>query len=161
MSRIQANLARHPFLKDLKASHVELLAECAEEAHFSKGSYMFRQGEKADRLCLVQDGKVGIRLEMPSHDPLTIMTLGPGGVVGWSWLVPAQKWLFDVWVMADTLGITLNGECLFAKCRADYELGYELMWRCSQIMADRLTATRLQLLNTWGEWESSGGTSSF
>ena len=150
MSDMKESLARHPFLKDLKASHVELLAECAAGAHFKKGGHMFHQGEKADRLYLIEEGKVGIRLEMPPHDPLTIMTLGPGGVAGWSWLFPAQQWQFDVWVIEDTGAIVLNADCVFAKCRQDYELGFELMWRCSHIMADRLTATRLQLLNTWG-----------
>lgn len=151
MSSMQENLARHLFLKDLKASHVELLAECASQAHFKKGTHMFREGEKADRLYLIQEGRVGIRLEMPSRDPLTIMTVGPGGVAGWSWLFPSQEWQFAVWVLDETEAITLDAECLFEKCKQDYELGFELMWRCSHIMADRLTATRLQLLNTWGQ----------
>lgn len=150
MNDMKERLAQHPFLKDLKTTYLELLAECAATAQFKKGGHVFRQGENADRLYLIEEGKVGIRLEMPSHDPITIMTLGAGGVAGWSCLFPPSQWQFAGWGMEDTAFITLDATCVLAKCKADYELGYELMRRCSQIMADRLMATRLQLLDVLG-----------
>jgi hypothetical protein len=37
------------------------------------------------------------------------------------------------------------------KCEEDHDLGYELMKRFSAVMIQRLQATRLQLLDLYGE----------
>jgi len=43
----------------------------------------------------------------------------------------------------------LDGKCLRTKCDKDHNLGYELMKRFSSIIADRLEATRIQLLDIY------------
>jgi CRP/FNR family transcriptional regulator, cyclic AMP receptor protein len=149
MSKIKESMAEHPFFKDFKASHLELLAECASHVHFNKGSYLFREGETADWLYLIREGKVVVETQMPGRDPLAIMTIGKEGVVGWSWLFPPYRWHFGARAVEDASAIALNAKCVLAKCREDYEMGYELMWRCAYVMGERLQATRLQLLNAF------------
>ena len=99
MSKIKESMVEHPFFKDFKASHLELLAECSSHVHFNKGSYLFREGETADWLYLIREGKVVVETQMPGRDPLAIMTIGKGGVVGWSWLFPPYRWHFGARVI--------------------------------------------------------------
>ena len=149
MSKIKGSMAEHPFFKDFKASHLKRLAECASHENFNKGSYLFREGESADWLYLIREGKVVVETQMPGRDPLAIMTIGKGGVVGWSWLFPPYRWHFGARAAEDASAIALDAKCVLAKCREDYEMGYELMWRCAYVMGERLQATRLQLLNAF------------
>jgi len=149
MNEMQSLITAHPFFKGFKSHHVELITECASNAQFQKGVYMFREGESADRLYLIREGKVAVEVQMSGKDPLAIMTISGGGVVGWSWLFPPYRWHFSVRVMEDTATIAFDAKCLLSKCKEDYELGYELMLRCSHIMGERLQATRLQLLNAF------------
>ena len=79
-----------------------------------------------------------------------IETLGPGEVVGWSWLFEPYRWQFDGRAVAPTRVVAFDGACLRGKCEADHELGYELMRRFVASVIERLQATRLQLLDVYG-----------
>ena len=46
--------------------------------------------------------------------------------------------------------VTLDGKCLRNKCDTDTRLGYEMVKRFARVMTDRLQATRLQLLDLYG-----------
>ena len=147
MSEITKGMLEHPFFKDFKATHVELLSKCASSMHFAAGSQIFHDGETADRLYLIQTGKIAVELEMVGQDPVAIMTVDAGGVVGWSWLYPPYRWHFSARAMEDTSAIALDAKCIMVKCKEDYQLGYELMWQCAHMMGERLHATRAQLMS--------------
>lgn len=51
--------------------------------------------------------------------------------------------------------MAFDGACLRGKCDADHELGYELMQRFASVMLERLQATRLQLLDVYGDARAS------
>ena len=46
--------------------------------------------------------------------------------------------------------LALDGACLRRKCEEDTDLGYRFMRRFNQIVVDRLEATRMQLLDLYG-----------
>lgn len=147
MNAIVKSMLEHPFFKNFQAGHVELLSKCAVSERFAAGGYLFRAGQTADRLYLIQSGEVAVVLQLEGEEPVPIMILGAGGVVGWSWLFPPYHWRFGAMVMEDTSAITLDSKCIMEKCKEDYQLGYELMWRCAQMIGERLDATRAQLLS--------------
>jgi hypothetical protein len=70
-------------------------------------------------------------------------------VLGWSWLIPPYFWRFDARVLEMTRAIALDGKCLRAKCEQNHDLGYELLKRFTNMMDQRLQATRLQLLDVY------------
>jgi hypothetical protein len=94
---------------------------------------------------------VALEVTAPGRAPLVVQTLGAGEILGWSWLVPPHHWLFDAVALEQTRAIALDGRCLRGKCEADHDLGYELLKRFALIMEERLEATRLQLLDLYGD----------
>jgi CRP/FNR family transcriptional regulator, cyclic AMP receptor protein len=80
-----------------------------------------------------------------------IQTVGSGDVLGWSWLIPPYRWRFDARTVERTRAIALNGQCLRTKCDDSPRLGYELLKRVTSVFAERLLATRLQLLDVYGK----------
>jgi CRP/FNR family cyclic AMP-dependent transcriptional regulator len=64
--------------------------------------------------------------------------------------VPPYRWHFDARAVELTRAIALDGECLRGKCEEDHDLGYEIMKRFALVIAERLEATRLQLLDVYG-----------
>jgi CRP/FNR family transcriptional regulator, cyclic AMP receptor protein len=78
---------------------------------------------------------------------VTIETVEAGDVVGWSWLFPPYRWHFDARALSTVRATVFDGACLRDKCRADPELGFELMSRFAQVMLERLQWTRLRLLD--------------
>jgi CRP/FNR family cyclic AMP-dependent transcriptional regulator len=126
------------------------LAGCATTAGADRGEMIFREGEPANTFWLIRHGRVGLELRSPSSGGLAIETLGPGDVLGWSWLFPPYRWHFDARALDDVRAIAVDGACLRGKCEEDPAFGYALMKRFSHVMLDRLQATRLRLLDVYG-----------
>jgi len=143
-------LATHPFFKDLNPRYLQLIVGCAANVRFEAGQFIFREGDDANQFYLIRHGSVRLEVFVPGRGPLIIQTLGEGDVLGWSWLFPPYRWVFDARAMTLTRAIALDGACLRRKCEDDHELGYELVKRFAQIIMEQLQATRLQLLDVYG-----------
>ena len=71
-------------------------------------------------------------------------------MVGWSWLIEPHRWRYTGRATERVLAIEMDGVCMRNKCEDNHHLGYDLMKRFSSVMAHRLEATRLQLLDVYG-----------
>jgi CRP/FNR family cyclic AMP-dependent transcriptional regulator len=149
METLERIVSEHPFFQGLAPHHLQFIAGCASNLRFDAGRLIFREGEDADSFYLIRQGKIALEVFHLEHGPITIETLGEGEVVGWSWLVQPYRWRFDGRAVELTRAIALDGKCLRAKCEASPDLGYELMKRIAQVLAQRLQATRLQLLDVY------------
>lgn len=150
MESLKRILGESPFLKDLEPHHVELITGCASNVRYETGQYLFHEGEEAERFFVIRAGKINIEIYTPDRGPITIQTLEPGDVLGWSWLVPPYQWRFDAKATELVLAISLDGVCLRTKCEEDHDLGYQLLKRFTDIMDQRLEATRVRLVDVYG-----------
>lgn len=142
-------LAGQPLLEGLQPQHVELIVGCASNVRFDPGEFVFRAGDEANHFYVVRSGRVSVEVIAPQRGAITIETVGDGDLLGWSWLIPPFQWHFDARALNLTRAIALDARCLRGKCDADPALGYELLKRFSQVMEQRLEATRLQLLDLY------------
>jgi len=149
-------LVEHPLLKGCQPKYIQLLVECASNVRFDAGETIFRQGEEANLLYLIRQGKVALEIPDSARGPIIVQTLGEGDVVGWSWAITPYRWHFDARAVELTRAIALDGKCLRDKCEVDHDLGYEVMRRVTHLMEHRLQATRLQLLDVYGNVGSRG-----
>jgi CRP/FNR family transcriptional regulator, cyclic AMP receptor protein len=149
MEDLKNILITHPFFAGMRPEHLQLVVGCASNVRFDAGKFILREGEEANEFYLLRHGKVGLEVYAPERGPITIQTLGEGDILGWSWLVPPYRWKFDARVIELTRAIALDGKCLREKSESDYQLGYELLKRFSQVMVEHLQAARLQLLNVY------------
>ena len=150
METLERILGEHPFLNGLASPHLELLVGCASNVRFDPGQFLFHEGEEADRFYIIRHGKVRVELFAPGRGPITIQTVDDGDILGWSWLLAPYQWHFDAQAVDLTRAIALDGECLRKKCESDHDLGYELLKRFAHLMEQRLEATRLQVLDLYG-----------
>jgi len=144
-------ISNSPVFAGLEAAQLELISGCAVNEHFPAGSYLFHEGRPADRFYLIREGAIALEVNVPGHGSHVLETLGEGEVVGWSWLFEPYRWQFDGRAVSSTGVIGFDGACLRGKCDSDHELGYELMRRFAASMLARLQATRLQLLDVYGD----------
>ncbi len=149
MEDLERFLVASTFFRGMKKEYLELLAGCASNARFDAGEFILREGEAAKACYLIRQGKVSLEVLAPKRGAVTILTLGEGEVLGWSWLVRPYQWHFDARAVELTRAIALDGECLRRKSESDCCLGYELLKRFSQLMVERLQAARFQLINIY------------
>ncbi|MEW6127236.1 MAG: cyclic nucleotide-binding domain-containing protein [Acidobacteriota bacterium] len=150
METLEPLLAAHPFFKNLEESFLKLITGCASNVRFEAGEFIGREGANADHFYLIRHGQVSLQVASPSRGAMVVQTIGEGEILGWSWLVPPYRWTLDVQAITLTRAIALDGKCIRAKCEENHDLGYELLKRFTQIMVQRLEATRIQLLDIYG-----------
>lgn len=148
---IEDRLAEHAFFADLPADRRALVAGCGRHARFDAGAALAREGAPAETFHAVREGRVAIQVAAAGRPPLVIATLGPGSILGWSWLFPPYRWLHDAVAVEPVRTIEFDGACLRGKCDADPALGYDLMRRFAAVFTDRLAAARMQLLDLYGD----------
>jgi CRP/FNR family cyclic AMP-dependent transcriptional regulator len=139
-------LAAQPFLKGLTPHQLGLLAPLATRSMFHAGNRVFREGTPAEQFWLITDGRVQLDTEVPGYDNLVFETLGPGAVLGWSWLFPPNRWHFGAVAIQTTHTVTFNGALVKALCQRDPGLGFDLAMRFLEVMGDRLQASRRRLV---------------
>jgi CRP-like cAMP-binding protein len=144
-------IAAAPVFAGLQPAHLALIAGCGRNARLPAGALLVREGDPADRFFLIRDGAVALEVNAPGRVALRIETLQDGDVVGWSWLFPPFCWQLDGRALRPCALVEFDGACLRGKCDADHELGYQLMLRFAGNIVDRLQATRLQLLDVYGD----------
>jgi CRP/FNR family cyclic AMP-dependent transcriptional regulator len=145
-------LEAHPFTDDLTPEQIGTLAECVDaEVEWEPGAVIFNEGEVADRCYLLVDGSVAVGVESPGPGgPRTIHTVHAGDVLGWSWLFPPHRWVFGAVALTPTSAIALDGARLRGAVLDDPSFGVGLVMRVGALVAERLHATRLQLLDLYG-----------
>jgi CRP/FNR family cyclic AMP-dependent transcriptional regulator len=135
-------LAEHSILQGLTPAQLVLVASRAKLAHYRSQQRVFTFGTRADKFYIIRSGKVGIEIPAIDGAPLTIQTVTDGSVLGWSWLMPPYRWLFDARALEASDIVVFDGDQIRADCEQDPRLGYELMKRFAMLMAERLNAAR-------------------
>lgn len=143
-------LEEHSFFKGIDPAFLKIIVGCAVNAQFNKGEYIFREGKNAEKFYIIRKGTVALEISLPGRTSITVQNLAEGEVIGWSWLFHPYRWTSGARVVEPVTAIALDGECLRKKCEQDHDLGYDLMKRFVQIVIQRLQATRMQLLDIYG-----------
>jgi CRP-like cAMP-binding protein len=147
---VESVIAAHPFLRDLKPPYLRLLGDSAMRVRFEKDELIFREGDPANRFYLIEEGRVSLESHRRDEAPVAVQVIGPGEVLGWSWLFPPYYWQFDARALEPTTAIFFYGTRLREQCEQDHAFGYEMMKRMTQVVIHRLQATRKQLLSKRG-----------
>jgi CRP-like cAMP-binding protein len=144
-------VASHPFMTGMEEGTLELIAGCSTNVVFAPGELLCAEGASADTFYLLRRGRVSIDVHAPGRGTVIIETAGPGDVVGWSWLVPPYHWTFDARAMDPVGCIAVDGACLRTKALDDPSLGFALLSKVSVTLLSRLQATRMRLLDLYGD----------
>lgn len=151
MKALAELIAEAPVFAGLPPRELALIAGCGMNERHDAGAELFRTGGPADRFYLVRAGTLALEVDAPGRGALVIETLHPGDVAGWSWLFEPFRWHLDGRATEPLAVVAFDGACLRGKCDSDHELGYQLMRRFAATAAQRLQATRLQLLDVYGQ----------
>ncbi len=128
-----------------------VLATLAESRTIPAGEVLMREGEPSDFLAVVLEGRLGLRVRVPERGPVTILTVEPGDVVGWSAVVPPYRATSTGIALVDTDLARFDGPRLRAALDDDESLAAEFYPVLLRAVARRLEGTRLQLLDLFSQ----------
>lgn len=138
-------------------SHSEL-AEIAELSHyetFDPGATIFLEGRPADKLYIIEEGKVALEMKIqsgPDQPPrhTIIDVLSPGETFAWSALVEPHILTLSARCVKRTKVISVDAAGLRRLMAADCALGFQILQRLVGVISARLRDTREQLIGERG-----------
>lgn len=123
-----------------------LLAEGVWQ-RYRQGELLFRAHAPSDRWLVILRGHVALEISVAGRGTVRLLTLGPGDVVGWSAVLGGARMTTSAVAADDTEVVSFAADAVQRLCVADPLVGYHLMRHLAETLADRLVATRLQLLD--------------
>lgn len=137
-------------LDALSDEHRAEMLNGATAVTFVKRQRLFAEHDKAVGCWLIRHGRVAIDVRVVGRGEVTIQTLGPGDLVGWSWLLPPHVWEFGAVALTDVDAIRLDTDRIVARCVADPVFGRAVGFAMCGMVVDRLRHTRARLLDVYG-----------
>ena len=139
-------LRHHPFVAEFEPRHVEKLATLATAIRFDRDQILFREGDDCSEFYLIVTGLVALEIAAPGQT-FRVQTLFAGDELGWSALLLGRGKHFQARTLERVDALAFEGAELLTACREDTLFGFTLMQRLLAVVAERLQATRLQLLD--------------
>jgi CRP-like cAMP-binding protein len=146
---LRHELAEHPFLRGLDPEFLELIGGLTTHRSFRTGEEVIREGEPARELLLLTHGKVALELIAPDRPRISLLTVGPGEIVGWSWLVPPHVWQVDGRAVKPTRALAVEGVGLVRLLEDRSSDAYQLMMRLLPVITHRLLVARTQVMDLY------------
>jgi len=143
-------LAGFALFDRLTAPQRATVARTAQDVAYSDGTRLFDEGQPASGCWLIQAGQVSLETSVPGRGQVVVHTLGPGDVLGWSWLVPPHHWHFTATTNGAVSAVLLETTQLRAFADHDPALGYPLSLGLFEFLLARLQSTRSRLLDLYG-----------
>ncbi|MEU6379795.1 Crp/Fnr family transcriptional regulator [Streptomyces sp. NPDC046909] len=140
----------------LPAEHRERLMGLAREVSFDVGTRLFEEGTRADRFWIVRTGVVALDLHVPGRRSPVIESLGHGELVGWSWHFAPYAWQFGAEVTHPVRAWEFDAAAVREMCAADPEFGRAVAVWVGRVIAHRLHAARIRLLDLYAPYGSGG-----
>lgn len=137
-----------PWFQQLPDDHLNLLVGLSHLIEYPRGQDIFKEGEPEDYLYVVVNGRVAIEIFVPGQGRISIYTAEPTEVVGWSSVTPVVlKRTASARAVLDSRLIAIDAQSLRRLCERDCGLGCTIFRHISNVAAQRLLMTRLQLLD--------------
>ncbi len=139
------------FSESLPPHVLEAIAGAATLCDFPAGTVLFREGAQNDKLMIVATGRVALDVRVPGRGDVRILSLGPGDMVAWSALFGGGRMTTSAVTLQDTQLVAIPAAEVMSLCESDPSFGYNLMRQVALALANRLVATRLQLLDLFAD----------
>jgi len=138
----------------LSAEARATLASLGRSIEFDTDAVILEEGADTAFLGLLQAGRVALRMRVPERGHrLTILTVEPGELLGWSAVVPPYRATVDAVATAPTRIVAFDAVGLRRSLATDTALAAELPPLVLETVSHRLTASWTQLLDLFGRQE--------
>ena len=116
---------------------IDVLSPLFETISCQPGTVIFQQGDQAEFLYLVIDGKVDMSFKPYDGIPITISHVGKGGLFGWSAVVGSEEYTSSAMAIEDVEAFRVHGSDLRKFCVEHPEAGKDILERLADGVAFR------------------------
>lgn len=147
----EESVRQSEFAGGIPSRLLTVLLQLAQPRQFSPGAVLFKEGDHSLDFHLVLDGHVRLDMSVPIRGRIPLLTVGAGDVLAWSAVLAKGKMTTSAIAMTSVSTAAFAGPQLQQLCEDQPELGYHVMKQLASALSRRLLATRLQLLDLFGD----------
>ena len=141
-----------PVFSTLSDADLEKVAGSALEKQYEAGTTIFQEGDKAEELLVLQEGKVALQMALPkalaqTGRRVTVDVITGNEIVGWSAIVEPYVYTLTAVCLQDVKALSLSGTKLRWLLRDDHKIGHQILEGLIQVVASRLDDTRRVLIS--------------
>lgn len=138
------------FLHEIADEDLARIAGVAQQRQVAANQVVFREGRPQTSIYLVVQGSVALEICAPGVGCRRIHTVADGDLLGWSPVLGLEQATATARTLTATTLIEVNAAQVVSICEHNPRFGYEFMRRMGLALAQRINATRLQLLDVYG-----------
>ncbi|MEU6378742.1 cyclic nucleotide-binding domain-containing protein [Streptomyces sp. NPDC046909] len=131
--------------RNLAAVYRGRLMSMAHDVCYPPDTRLFDEGGRADHFWLVESGTIALEMRVPGRHAAVIGTLGPGELLGWSWLYEPHRWRFGARTVGPVRAHEFDAEAVRRMCEDDPEAGRAIALWVGEAVVRRLNAARTRL----------------
>jgi len=146
-------LKRCPFVRELNDDQLKIMAAMCHEETFEVGEYLAKQGRTTEKIYLLEDGLVGIYLELGPMNERLLQSASNFEVVVWSSMLPPYRARASAKAMETTKVLSFMGKELMELCDRNPEIGNKVHRGLASLIAIRLQNAFTQLMGVTSQDE--------
>jgi CRP/FNR family transcriptional regulator, cyclic AMP receptor protein len=147
LASVIAMLNRTWFASELAPETQLRLARLGAVRDFAVDEVIVREGEEPREMGILASGRLAIRTMVPERGPVTILSIEPGDIFGWSAVLGDGRTQSNVVATAPSRALVIPGDALRAALKEDHALAASFYPQVLKAVGRRLRATRIQLLD--------------
>ncbi|HSM25470.1 MAG TPA: cyclic nucleotide-binding domain-containing protein [Anaerolineaceae bacterium] len=137
-----------PWLMDLSNAQVRELEKISGCRFLAEGEILYKEGDNDNLLYFVSEGTLSVEIFVPGRGQVRLYNAEPLDIIGWDSMTPvARHRITSITSLKKCNLIYFDGSALNELCENDKELGYLFMKRLSNVIATRMLAMRLKLID--------------
>jgi CRP-like cAMP-binding protein len=134
------------FIEGFTQDQIKILQPLIEEIHYQDQQVVFRQGERADYLYFVLEGRVSIQFKPEDGPVLSVSEVVEGDVFGWSSALGSACYTSSAICLEGGRFVRIEGSDLKDLCQKHPETGILILNRLAGVIAQRLRGTHQQVV---------------
>jgi hypothetical protein len=127
-------LRKVDFLQGLEEGELQGIAQFFEEEDIAAGVTLCEEGERADRLYVLDQGKVSIRSKKGRQYDIDT----PGKIVGWSFLMPPFLYTASATTVTPSKVLVIKSPDFYFLIHKEPKMGMKVVSNLAQVIASRL-----------------------
>lgn len=134
-------LNRFALIEGFSEDQIQLLRPLVEDVNYQIDQVIFKQGDRADFLYFVLEGKVSIQFNPDDGPVLCVAEVNEGDVFGWSAALGSERYTSSAVCTDRGVFIRMEGQELKKLCQEHPETGILILNRLAGVIAQRLRGT--------------------
>jgi hypothetical protein len=132
--------------RGLSEEQIATVLALSEKETLPSGTTVFRQGDEARSLYIVDSGRVAINTSIQDGKWAPVCIVSAGGVFGWSCLVPPYQLTASATTFGETTVTRFDSSALKELFTREPAIGYVMIQNVGGLISSRLKNARLELI---------------